>query len=145
MRATNPIIWTDMPDPDIIRIGNTYYMVSTTMFLIPGGPVLRSKDLCSWEIVSYIFDTIEDNDIYNLKDGKNAYGKGQWATSLKYYRGKFYAAFTCHDLQKTFIYYTDDIEKAVGTGSYWTAPTMICPFCSMMVKLISYMAMGISE
>ena len=65
MRATNPIIWTDMPDPDIIRIGNTYYMVSTTMFLIPGGPVLRSKDLCSWEIVSYIFDTIEDNDIYN--------------------------------------------------------------------------------
>ena len=34
MRATNPIIWTDMPDPDIIRIGNTYYMVSTTMFLI---------------------------------------------------------------------------------------------------------------
>lgn len=112
MRATNPIIWTDMPDPDIIRIGNTYYMVSTTMFLIPGGPVLRSKDLCSWEIVSYIFDTIEDNDIYNLKDGKNAYGKGQWATSLKYYRGKFYAAFTCHDLQKTFIYYTDDIEKS---------------------------------
>ena len=112
MKVQNPIIWADFPDPDVIRVADTYYMVCTTMFVMPGGPILKSKDLCHWEIVSYIFDIIEDNDIYQLKDGKNAYGKGQWATSLKYYRGMYYACFVCNDMQKTYIYYTDDIEKS---------------------------------
>jgi len=112
MKVTNPIIIADLPDPDIIRVGDTYYMVSTTMYVMPGGPILKSKDLYHWEIVSYIFDTIENNDIYNLQNGKNAYGKGQWATSLKYHNGMYYACFVCHDMKRTYIYYTDDIEKS---------------------------------
>ena len=52
-------------------------MVSTTMYYCPGAPVMRSRDLVHWEIVSYIYDVIEDDDIYNLRDGKNAYGKGR--------------------------------------------------------------------
>lgn len=112
MKVNNPIMWTDMPDPDVLRVGDTYFMVSTTMFSMPGGPILKSKDLVHWSIVSYIFNTIEDNDIYQLQNGKNAYGRGQWATSLKYFRGKYYACFVCHDMKKTYIYYTDDIEKS---------------------------------
>ena len=60
MLVTNPIIRADMPDPDVMRVGDTYYMVSTTMFVMPGGPILKSKDLVHWELVSYIFNTIED-------------------------------------------------------------------------------------
>ncbi|MGE5612941.1 MAG: glycoside hydrolase 43 family protein [Bacillota bacterium] len=112
MRIQNPIIWADLPDPDVLRVGDTYYLVSTTMFMMPGGPILKSKDLAHWEIVSYIFDRIEENDIYQLKNGRHAYGKGQWATSLKWYRGRFYACFTCHDMKRTYIYHTDDIEKS---------------------------------
>ncbi len=112
MIIKNPIIFADFPDPDVLRVDDTYYMVSTTMFLIPGAPILKSKDLFHWEIVSYVFDRIENNDIYQLRDGKNAYGKGQWASSLKYYRGMFYACFVCHDMHKTYIYYTNDIEKS---------------------------------
>ena len=112
MKISHPIIKTDMPDPDVIRVGDTYYMVSTTMFYTPGAPILRSKDLCNWEIVSYVFDTIADNDIYNLKNGKHAYGKGQWASSLTYYEGRFYVCFVCHDMGKTYIYSTDDILKS---------------------------------
>ena len=111
MRVTNPIMEIDMPDIDIIRVNDMYYMVSTTMFVTPGAPVLRSGDLVHWEITSYIFNVIEDNPGYRLEEGKNAYGQGQWATSLKYYEGKFYACFACNDLQKTYIYSTDDIEK----------------------------------
>ncbi len=123
MMVKNPIIWADFPDPDIIRIDNTYYMVCTTMFVMPGGPILKSKDLYHWDLVSYIFETIEENDIYQLSNGKNAYGRGQWATSLKYHEGIFYACFTCHDMKKTYIYYTDNIEKTgwsryVIEGSY---------------------------
>ncbi len=112
MLVTNPIIWADLPDPDVIRVGDMYYMVSTTMFAMPGGPILKSKDLVHWELVSHIFNTIEDNDIYRLNDGKHAYGKGQWATSLKYYRGRFYACFVCHDMKRTYIYSTENIEKS---------------------------------
>lgn len=114
MRVNNPIFPVDMPDPDVIRRGDTYYMVSTTMFYMPGGAILKSKDLVHWELVSYIFDKLADNAIYELKHGKHAYGKGQWATSLLYYKERYYACFVCHDMGKTFIYHTDDIEK-----SYW--------------------------
>lgn len=112
MLVKNPILWADLPDPDVIRVGDAYYMVSTTMFVMPGGPILKSKDLVHWELVSYIFDTIDDNDIYRLNHGEHAYGKGQWATSLKYYRGRFYACFVCHDMKRTYIYHTEDIEKS---------------------------------
>lgn len=112
MIVTNPVFRVDMPDPDVIRINDVYYMVSTTMFFMPGGMILKSKDLVNWDPCSYIFETIESSDIYELKNGKNAYGKGQWATSLTYHKGLFYACFVCHDLGKTFIYYTDDIEKS---------------------------------
>ena len=114
MKVFNPLINMDMPDIDVIKANGFYYMVSTTMFFTPGAPILRSKDLKNWELVSYIFDKIEDNDIYQLKNGKNAYGACQWATSLAYRNGLFYATFVCNDMKKTYIYYTDDIEK-----SFW--------------------------
>ncbi|SDH47252.1 Beta-xylosidase [Pseudobutyrivibrio sp. 49] len=114
MKVTNPLLKMDMPDMDVIKANGFYYMVSTTMFFCPGGPILRSKDLKNWEIVSYIFDKIEDNDIYELKNGKNAYGACQWATTLCYHRGIFYSCFVCNDMKKTYIYYSDDIEK-----SFW--------------------------
>ena len=82
MRIENPILWSDYPDPDLIRIGDSYYMVSTTMFFMPGGPILKSKDLVHWEIVSYIFDKIEGYD-----DVGAGYGRGQWATSLREHNG----------------------------------------------------------
>ena len=49
----NPIIKADYPDPDVIRVGDTYYMVSTTMYFMPGCVILKSYDLANWEIVSY--------------------------------------------------------------------------------------------
>lgn len=107
MRIQNPIMWSDYPDPDVIRVGDAYYMVSTTMFFMPGGPILKSRDLVHWEIVSYIFETIEGYDTVGA-----GYGRGQWATSLREHNGRFYAFFTCLDLKKSFLYSTDDIEKS---------------------------------
>ncbi|MCR5502704.1 MAG: glycoside hydrolase 43 family protein [Lachnospiraceae bacterium] len=110
----NPAFRVDMPDVDIIRRGDTFYMISTTMYFMPGAPILRSKDLKNWEIVSYVFDRISDGDGHTLRNGQNAYGKAQWATSLTYHNGCYYACFVCHDLGKTFIYHSDDIES-----SFW--------------------------
>ncbi len=109
--AVNPLTYTDIPDPDIIRVGDDYYMVSTTMYFCPGAPVMHSRDLVHWEIVNYIYDVIEDDDIYNLRDGKNAYGKGQWATTLRFHKGVYYALFVANDQHKTYLYRTKDIQN----------------------------------
>lgn len=90
---TNPVIFADYPDPDVIRVGDVYYMVSTTMFVFPGAPILKSYDLVNWEYCSNAITQIDENDCYFL-EACNRYGKGQWASSLKYNNGTFYMLFT---------------------------------------------------
>ena len=82
----NPVIEADVPDPSMIRVGNYYYLVSTTMHLMPGCPVMRSKDLVHWETISYVFQRLTDLPRYDLKEG-TVYGRGQWASSLRYHDG----------------------------------------------------------
>jgi beta-xylosidase len=89
---TNPVISGDFPDPDVIRVGDVYYMVNTTMFTFPGATILKSHDLVNWEYCSNPLEKIENSACYNL-DGCNRYGHGQWASSLKYNNGKFYLHF----------------------------------------------------
>lgn len=121
--CVNPLTYTDIPDSDWIRVGNDYYMVSTTMYFCPGAPIMHSKDLVHWEIVSYVYDHLNDDDTYNLRNGRNAYGKGQWATSLRYVDGTYYALFIANDQGKTYIYKTKDIRS-----SYWERSVIDRPF-----------------
>lgn len=104
---TNPVIYADVPDIDVIRVGSDYYMVSTTMHLMPGAPIMKSKDLVNWEIISYLFDEIKDSPLYDLEGG-NVYGQGQWASSLRYHDGRFYVFFATNRPQKSYIYSTLD-------------------------------------
>lgn len=108
--ATNPLTYTDIPDNDVIRVGEDYYMVSTTMYFCPGAPIMHSRDLVHWRIVNYVYDTLADDDVYNLRNGRNAYGMGQWATTLREKDGTFYALFIANDQHKTFVYTTTDIQ-----------------------------------
>ena len=108
-RMVNPLTYTDIPDNDVIRVGDDFYMVSTTMFLCPGAPIMHSKDLVHWRIVNYIYDYLADDDIYYLRNGNNAHGKGQWATTLRYRDGVYYALFIANDQHKTYVYRTTDI------------------------------------
>lgn len=109
--ANNPIIWSDLPDPDVIRVGTKYYMISTSMHSMPGCPIMKSEDLVHWEIIRYLYDTFEDNDAHNLLNGKHIYGKGSWAASLRYHKGTFYVCFNSNDMKRSYIYQTDDIER----------------------------------
>ncbi len=105
---TNPMLWADVPDMSITRTGDDYYLISTTMHLMPGAPVMKSRDLVNWEIVSYVFDSITDNSKYNLIDG-TVYGRGQWASSIRYHEGKYYVLFSPNDIPyRSYVYSTDD-------------------------------------
>lgn len=104
----NPVIWADVPDPDVIRVGDDFYMVSTTMHLMPGCPVMRSRDLVNWTTVGYVFDSLNDTPRYSLEGG-TVYGKGQWATSIRYRDGRFYVLFSPNDEPyQSYIYTTED-------------------------------------
>lgn len=107
-----PTLYSDIPDLDIIRVDGVYYMASTTMNMCPGVPIMKSTDLAHWEIVNYVYDAFEDDDITNLQNGKHMYGKGSWAASLKYNEeeGKFYVAFNSNN-HGFFVYTTTDIEN----------------------------------
>jgi len=110
-RAHNPIIFADVPDMSMIRVGDTYYMSSTTMHMVPGVPIMKSKDLVNWQIVSYAYDILDDVDALNLANGKNSYGKGSWASSIRWHNGQYYVSTFAQTTGKTYIYSTKDIEK----------------------------------
>ena len=125
----NPMLWADVPDPDVIRVDDTYYLVSTTMHLMPGAPVMASKDLKNWETVGYIFDRLTDSPKYDLQEG-TAYGRGQWATSLKYHNGKFYALLAPNEQGAMGDIYIFTADKAEGP---WTIVSRMRHFhdCSL--------------
>lgn len=106
----NPILYTDYPDPDIIRVDDTYYMVSTTMHFMPGCVILRSYDLIHWEIASYVYETLDDTPGQRLADDKGIYGKGMWAATIRYHKGTFYVCFVANDTGKTYLYTSNSIE-----------------------------------
>lgn len=110
-KAHNPIIFADVPDVAMIRVGDTYYMASTTMHMNPGIPVMKSKDLVNWEIINYAYDTLGEMDELSLINGKSNYGKGSWASSIRYHNGMYYIATYAQTTDKTYIFRTKDIEK----------------------------------
>lgn len=118
--AHNPIIYADVPDMSMIRAGDTYYMSSTTMHMSPGVPIMKSKDLVNWEMVGYACNTLGEIDELNLNNGKNNYGKGSWASSLRFYNGFYYVETYAQTTNKTYIYKTKDIEKGPWTVTEFT-------------------------
>jgi beta-xylosidase len=86
---TNPLFYDEFSDPDIIRVGDDYYLTGTTMHAMPGLPVLHSKDLVNWELLGYACDKLDLGPEYRLEQGRDAYGQGIWAPCIRYHQGTF--------------------------------------------------------
>ena len=88
---TNPLFYDEFSDPDILRVGDDYYLAGTTMHSVPGLVILHSKDLVNWENVSYCFDRFDfPDDKFSLKNHQEIYGQGVWAPAIRYANGQFY-------------------------------------------------------
>ncbi|MFW7413812.1 carbohydrate binding domain-containing protein [Demequina sp. SO4-18] len=115
----NSILKADVPDVSTIMVPkedtgeehDAYYMVSTTMHLNPGAPIMKSIDLVNWEIVNYTYDILSTGDSDSLRGGTSAYGEGQWATSLRYHEGKYYVFFNTNNNGHAYLFITEDIES----------------------------------
>ncbi len=109
--AHNPVVFADIPDLSMIRVDDTYYMSSTTMHMSPGVPIMKSKDLVNWKLVNYAYDTLANVEALNLENGKSTYGRGSWASCIRYHKGNFYVSTFAQTTNKTYIFKTKDIEK----------------------------------
>jgi xylan 1,4-beta-xylosidase len=87
---TNPLFYDEFSDPDMIRVGDDFYLTGTTMHAMPGLPILHSRDMVNWDFVGYVLDTLDLGPAYRLEDGKSIYGQGIWAPSFRYHNGTFY-------------------------------------------------------
>ena len=93
---TNPLFYDEFSDPDVIRVGDDYYLAGTTMHAVPGLVILHSKDLVNWENISYCFDRFDfDDPAFSLsgpqdKNRGEIYGEGIWAPCIRYANGQFY-------------------------------------------------------
>jgi beta-xylosidase len=86
---SNPLFYGEFEDPDVIRVGDDYYLAGTTMHMMPSVEILHSKDLVNWELAGYCTNRLDFGSTYRLEGG-NIYGKGIWAPCIRYYQGVFY-------------------------------------------------------
>lgn len=121
----NPILFADYSDPDVIRVGDTFYMTASSFNYIPGLPILTSKDLVNWKLVNYALDKI-DYDKYNIPQ----HAKGVWAPAIRYHEGRFYIYYGMPDEGFFMVSTTDPLGK-------WDEPVLVlegkglidsCPF-----------------
>jgi beta-xylosidase len=87
---TNPLFYEEFSDPDMIRVGDDFYLTGTTMHSMPGLPVLHSRDLVNWRLLGYAMQRLDLGPEFRLEDGKNVYGQGIWAPSFRHHQGTFY-------------------------------------------------------
>lgn len=121
----NPIIYADYSDPDVIRVGEDFFMTASSFNFSPGLPILHSKDLVNWKVVSYAIEHIPFEE-YHLPQ----HGKGVWAPSIRYHDGEFYIYYGAADEGVFMVKTKDPFGK-------WEAPVRLkeikgwidtCPF-----------------
>lgn len=110
----NPIIHADYSDPDVIRVGNDFYMTASSFQSSPGLPILHSKDLVNWTIVNYALDKVPPYDVYSTPQ----HGKGVWAPALRHHNGEY------------FIYWGDPdfgifMVKTDNPLGKWSEPVLV--------------------
>ncbi len=102
---TNPVVWQDFADGDIIRVGDAYYYSASTMHYSPGAPILRSYDLVNWEYAGHSVPRLDfDSTAYDLNGGR-AYVKGIWASTFNYRpSNSTYYWLGCIEFNRTYVY-----------------------------------------
>lgn len=121
----NPILFADYSDPDVIRVGDTFYMTASSFNYIPGLPILISKDLINWKLVNYALEKI-DYDSYDTPQ----HAKGVWAPAIRYHNGEYYIYYGMPDEGIFMVKTKDPLGK-------WDKPVLVlegkglidpCPF-----------------
>ncbi len=110
----NPILHADYSDPDAIRVGDDYYMISSSFEDVPGLPILHSNDLVNWKIIGHALKRLPPYDHFSMP----RHGEGVWAPSIRYHNGEFYIYYPDPD----FGIYLTKAKNALGP---WSEPILV--------------------
>ena len=123
---SNPIIHADYSDPDVVRVGNDYYMTASSFSHVPGLPLLHSTDLVNWELIGYALNKLVPTNHFN----KVQHGAGVWAPAIRFHNNEFYIYYPDPDFG-TYMIKTKNIRGP------WSDPVLVeegkglidpCPF-----------------
>ena len=106
----NPILWEDLADPEVIRVGDVYYYTGSNMHYSPGAPILRSWDLVNWEYAGHAVPVLDFDRKYDL-DGGRAYIRGDWASAFAFRESNetFYW-LGCFDFSQSYVFTAAQVE-----------------------------------
>jgi len=122
----NPILYADYSDPDVIRVGNDYYMTASSFNEAPGLPILHSKDMVNWNLVNYAVEDVLPAEHFSVPKR----GDGIWAPSMRFHKGEFYIYWGDPDFGIYMVKTKDPLKK-------WEKPVLVmegkglidaCPF-----------------
>lgn len=122
----NPVLYADYSDPDVIRVGDDFYLTASSFNSVPGLPILHSRDLVNWRIIGHALQRQPPADVF----ARPQHGNGVWAPSIRFHNNNFY------------IYYGDPdfgiyMVKARNPAGPWSDPLLVkaakgwidtCPF-----------------
>lgn len=117
----NPVLYADYSDPDVIRVGDNYYMTASSFNCVPGLPILQSNDLVNWKLVNYAlkdlyFEGVEPSHFFD----KAQHGKGVWAPCIRYHNGEYMIYWGDPD----FGIYVVKTKDILGK---WDKPILVLP------------------
>jgi beta-xylosidase len=110
----NPIIHADYSDPDVIRVGDDFYMTASSFNAVPGLPILHSKDLVNWRIINHALREQEPVEVFR----KPQHGGGVWAPSIRFHGGEFYIYYGDPDFGIYMTKAQDPAWRMVETASH---------------------------
>jgi len=110
----NPILYADYSDPDVCRVGDDYYMVTSSFNCVPGLPILHSNDMVNWSVVNYALKIQTPRKVYD----KIQHGNGVWAPSIRFHKGEYYIYWGDPDFGLYMI-------KTTDPKGDWSEPIMI--------------------
>ncbi|SMO94229.1 glycoside hydrolase family 43 protein [Gracilimonas mengyeensis] len=113
---TNPILHADYSDPDVVKVGDDFYMTSSSFNAVPALPILHSKDLVNWELINHAVDELPPVEHFRSPQ----HGNGVWAPSIRYHEGEFYIYWGDPDFG-IYMVKTDD------PAGDWEEPVLVKP------------------
>ena len=110
----NPVLDADYSDPDVCRVGDDYYMTSSSFACIPALQILHSKDMVNWRIIGTAIERLLPEERFSQMQ----HGNGVWAPSIRYHQGEFYIYYGDPD---TGIY----MVKSKDPAGKWDTPVLV--------------------